>query len=327
MTQNSTPLRVAVSATIDESLLRHLPKEVEIVRYTVGGNETLDVDLLVPPGFGKAAAEVLPRIKTRYIQTISAGVETIQPLVPAGVTLLNAQGVHNNSTAEWAVTAVLASLKWLPLYGDLRRDGEWITPDRARDYWEENYGAPPEGGNPVMVEELAEKTVLIVGYGSIGKAIEARLLPFEPGKILRVARSARDGVQAVSDLDGLLPEADIVILITPLTDETRNLIGPRQLANMRRGAFLINAARGGIVDTDALVEALNHHHIRAALDVTEPEPLPPGHRLWKCPGLLLTPHIAGSSPLFNERVFRFVGRQLRHLLAGEQPENIIAGQY
>lgn len=327
MTNFATTLRVAIAATIDDSLLRHLPKEVEVVRYTVGGKENVDVDLLVAPGFGKQAADVLPRIKTRYIQTISAGVEAIQPFVPKGVTLLNAQGIHNSPTAEWAVTAALASLKWLPLYGDLRRDGEWITPDRAREYWQQNYGAAPQQSNPVLVEELAEKTVLIVGYGSIGKAIEARLLPFEPGKILRIARTARDGVQPVKDLDTLLPEADIVILITPLTDETRNLIGAQQLAKMRRGAFLINAARGGVVDTDALVDALNRHHIRAALDVTEPEPLPAGHPLWQCPGLLLTPHIAGSSTLFNERVFRFVGVQLRHLLAGEQPENIISGLY
>jgi phosphoglycerate dehydrogenase-like enzyme len=327
MTNAALPLRVAIAATIDDSLLRHLPKEVEVLRYSVGGDEHLDVDLLVPPGFGKQAADVLPRIRTRYIQTISAGVETIQPLVPEGVILLNAQGVHNSPTAEWAVTAALASLKWLPLYGDLRRDGEWITPERARQYWQQHYDTAPQQSSPVLVEELGEKTVLIVGYGSIGRAIEARLLPFEPGKILRVARTAREGVQSVQDLDDLLPQADIIILITPLTDKTRNLIGPQQLAKMRRGAFLINAARGAVVDTDALVDALNRNHIRAALDVTEPEPLPAGHPLWQCPGLLLTPHIAGSSPLFNERVFRFVGVQLRHLLAGEQPENIISGQY
>jgi phosphoglycerate dehydrogenase-like enzyme len=322
-----TPLRVGIASTIEDSLLRHLPEGIEVVRYTVGDDQTFDVDFLVPPGFGKQAADVLPRIQTRYIQTISAGVETIQPLLPKNVILLNAQGVHNSSTAEWAVTAVLASLKWLPLYGDLRREGTWITPERAREYWEQTYGAPPPAGTSVMGEEVAEKTRLIVGYGSIGKAIEARLLPFEPGKILRVARSAREGVHPVSALDTLLPQADIVVLITPLTDETRNLIGASQIAKMRRGAFLINAARGGVVDTDALVKALNDRHIRAALDVTEPEPLPEAHPLWQCPGLLLTPHIAGSSPLFYDRVFRFVGRQLRHLLAGESPENIISGQY
>ena len=338
MADSKKPLRVAISATIDDVYLLHLPQGVEIVRYHLGDeagpDETkLDVDMLVPPGFGKQAADVLGRVHTRYIQTISAGVETIQPMVPEGVILCNAQGVHNNPTAEWAVTAILASLKWLPFYDRLREQGTWGSRPQADEHWLETYGAPHTSSTPVLVEELAEKTILIVGYGSIGKAIEARLLPFEPGKILRVARTAReprDGsgpVHGVSELDELLPQADIVVLIMPLTPDTHHMIGKQQLARMRRGAFLVNAARGGVVDTDALVDALNAHAIRAALDVTDPEPLPAGHPLWKAPGLLLTPHIAGSSPLFLDRVFRFVGRQLQHLLNGEEPENIIQGHY
>ena len=322
------PLRVAIAASIDDALLRHLPAEVEVVRYDIGGSQTHEVDMLVPPGFGKQAADVLPRIRTRYIQTISAGVETIQPMLPPGVILCNAQGVHNGATAEWAVTAILASLKWLPFYGDLQRAGRWGGRDESERYWLDTYGAPPQDTSaPVLVEELADKTVLIVGYGSIGKSIEARLLPFEPGRIVRLARIARADIHGIADLDRLLPEADIVVLITPLTPETRHLLGARQFACMRRGAVLVNAARGGVVDTEALVAALSGRHIRAALDVTDPEPLPPGHPLWKAPGLLLTPHIAGSTPAFLERVYCFVGRQLEHLLAGEEPENIIRGTY
>ncbi len=324
------PLRVAISTSIEDAVLRHLPAGVEVVRYTADDNQVLDVDMLVPvvaPNFGISPAKVLEHIRPRYIQTSSAGVEAIQPLVPPGAVLCNARGVHDASTAEWAVTAILASLKWLPFYGDLRRDGHWASRDETDTYWEQCHGESRGTGMPVSTEEIAGKTVLIVGYGAIGKAIEARLLPFEPGRIVRVARTAREGVEPVSALDTLLPEADIVVLITPLTRETHHLIGARQLALMRRGTFLINAARGAIVDTDALVASLKAHHIRAALDVTDPEPLPDGHPLWSAPGLLLTPHIAGSTPLFLDRVFRFVGKQLQHLLDGEDPENIIIGYY
>jgi len=328
--QAKKSLRVAVSASIEDAVLRHFPAGVEVVRYTPEDTGAVDVDMLVPvmaPNFGISPAKVLQHIRPRYIQTSSAGVEAIQPLVPPGVVLCNARGVHDASTAEWVVTAILASLKWLPFYGDLRRDGHWASRDETDAYWQQWHGESRRAGMPVSTEELAEKTVLIIGYGAIGKAIEARLLPFEPGRIVRVARTARDGVEPVSALDRLLPEADIVVLITPLTKETHHLIGAKQLALMRRGTFLINAARGAVIDTDALVASLEARHIRAALDVTDPEPLPDGHPLWSAPGLLLTPHIAGSTPLFLDRVFRFVGRQLQHLLDGEEPENIITGYY
>ncbi len=331
MTATQKVIRVGVASSVDDALFRYFPAGVEVVRYSIEGDATYEVDLLVAPSFGKQAADILPRVRTRYIQTISAGVETIQPMVPPGVVLLNAKGVHDSSTAEWAVTATLASLKWLPFYEDLRRQGEWVSAAASEGYWQQTYGSPHGAGTPILLEELAEKSVLIVGYGSIGKAIEARLLPFEPREIVRLARTARADergpIHGFDDLQQLLPEADVVVLITPLTEETHHLIGAAELGLMRRGAILVNAARGGVVDTDALVGALEAHRIRAVLDVTDPEPLPAGHPLWRAPGLLLTPHIAGSTPLFLHRVFRFVGRQLGHLLAGEAPENIISGRY
>lgn len=323
-------LRVAISDAIDSRFLTGIPKAVEVVRYSVSNTEPIEVDLLVPPGFSKNAAEILTRIRARYVQTISAGVETIQPVLPAGTVLCNARGVHDSATAEWAVTAALAMLKWLPFYDELRRRGRWITPEDGEAFWLDTYGSPHGSSSPVLLEELAGKTVLIVGYGAIGKAIEARLLPFEPGRILRIARTARDTqppVDGIGDLHRLLPEADIVVLITPLTPETHHLIGAPELAQMRRGTLLVNAARGAVVDTDALVEALEKRHVRAALDVTDPEPLPPDHPLWQAPGLLLTPHIAGSSASFLQRVFDFVGQQLQRLLDGKEPLNIIEGHY
>jgi phosphoglycerate dehydrogenase-like enzyme len=164
----------------------------------------------------------------------------------------------------------------------------------------------------------------LVGYGAIGKEIERMLAPFAV-KMLRVARSARTDppVAAVGELDSLLGQAQVVVLILPSTAETRHLIGRRQLALMRQGTLLVNAARGPIVDTDALVDALQAGHIRAALDVTDPEPLPDGHPLWRCPNLLLTPHVGGSSPEFAPRGLRVAAAELRRYIAGEPLQNVV----
>jgi phosphoglycerate dehydrogenase-like enzyme len=166
--------------------------------------------------------------------------------------------------------------------------------------------------------------VLIVGYGDIGKTIEKYVTPFNV-KIARVARSARTSpeVHPVDALDQLLPHAEIVILILPHTPESHGMIGAQQLALMAQGALLVNAARGPIVQTDALVDALNSGRIRAALDVTDPEPLPPEHPLWKCPNLLLTPHVAGSTPEFSPRAIQIAADQVRRLLKGEPLINIV----
>ncbi len=166
--------------------------------------------------------------------------------------------------------------------------------------------------------------MLLVGYGSIGKEIERFLFPFNVN-LVRIARRARTEplVHAVSELERLLPQAEVVILILPLTEESRGLIGSRQLGLMRQGALLVNAARGPVVQTDALVEALNTGRIRAALDVTDPEPLPAGHPLWSCPNLLLTPHVGGSSPQFAPRAIKTAEDELRRYIAGEPLSNVV----
>jgi phosphoglycerate dehydrogenase-like enzyme len=166
--------------------------------------------------------------------------------------------------------------------------------------------------------------VLIVGYGDIGKTIEKYLTPFGV-EITRIARTARTSpeVHPVAALDQLLPEAEIVILILPHTPESHGLIGAQQLALMPQGALLVNAARGPIVQTEALVEALNSGHIRAALDVTDPEPLPLNHPLWKCPNLLITPHVAGSTPQFSPRATRIAADQVRRILNGKPLINVV----
>jgi phosphoglycerate dehydrogenase-like enzyme len=234
--------------------------------------------------------------------------------------------VHDGPTAEWAVTAVLAMQKYLYFYADLQRRADWAGKDKAEDIYLLSEGARREPQCPILVEEVADKTVLIVGYGSIGAAVETRLAAFGC-KFLRIARSARDGVAPVSALDDFLPQADIVILTAPLTSETRHLMNAGRLARMKRGALLVNAGRGGLVDTQALVQALHEGRIRAALDVTDPEPLPPDHPLWKAPNLMITPHLATDTPRFMGRAFAFAAGQAQRFARGEQLRNIITGEY
>lgn len=246
----------------------------------------------------------------RVVQTLSAGVDHVAsalPALPQGTRLCNARGVHDASTAELALALVLASLRELPSFV------------RAQD---------AERWQPGMYEALADKTVLIVGYGAIGAAIEERLHPFEVHEVLRVARTERTAahgpVRALAALPELLPRADVVVLCTPLTDETRGLAGAAFLARMRDGALLVNVARGGVVETEALLAELDSGRLRAALDVTDPEPLPPGHPLWHAPGALITPHVGGPTSAFLPRAKRMLAAQLNRWAAGEPVEHTVA---
>jgi phosphoglycerate dehydrogenase-like enzyme len=239
----------------------------------------------------------------RVIQLQVAGVDTFLPLVPEGVTLCNARGVHDASTAEWVVGGVIAAQREFPGFRDAQREGRWA--------WH-------------MTDALTDRTVMIVGYGSVGAAIERRLTPFE-ARIVRVARSARDGVHPVSALPELLPEVDVVVLIVPSTAETTGLVDKAFLARMRDGALLVNAARGTVVDTAALLAEVNSGRLRAVLDVTDPEPLPPDHPLWNAPGVFLTPHVGGSTPASRRRAVALVRDQVTRFVAGEPLANVIKG--
>jgi phosphoglycerate dehydrogenase-like enzyme len=209
-------------------------------------------------------------------------------------------------------------LKHFPLYLDLQRNADWRGRNRATVEYERLTGSESGQHPPVLVEELTGKQVLLVGHGSIGNTIEQMLAPFHV-ELIRVARTARSEplVHPVSTLDHLIPAAEVIILALPLNDASRGLIGRRQFALMRQGTLLVNAARGPVVDTDALVEALKEGKIRAALDVADPEPLPPDHPLWQCPNLLVTPHVAASSPQFALRAMRIAAGELRRYLSGE----------
>jgi phosphoglycerate dehydrogenase-like enzyme len=163
---------------------------------------------------------------------------------------------------------------------------------------------------------LADKRILILGAGGVGTALRSRLLPFE-AEVVMVGRSARSGVHSVDELPTLLPDADVVVLALPLYERTRGLANTDFMTRMADGALLVNLSRGAVVDTDALVSAVRSGRIRAALDVTDPEPLPAGHLLWDLPGVLISPHVGGNSTAFLPRARRLVAEQLERFAAGQ----------
>ena len=173
--------------------------------------------------------------------------------------------------------------------------------------------------------DLRAASVAILGYGSIGAAVEERLAPFGVD-FIRIAHRARPGVHPADELRALLPRAELLVVLLPLTDETRGLLDGELLGLLPDGALLVNAARGAIVDTGALLALLREGRLRAALDVTDPEPLPPDHPLWSAPGVLITPHVAGDSADADRRAFALVGEQVRRYVAGEELVNVVEGE-
>ena len=316
-------IKVGVQAALPDYLLRSLPTEAEVVRIPEKITSPIDLDFWVIPFGGTIAKAMAPHIRGyKVAQTITAGVDSILPWLPKGVMLCDGRGIHDISVSEWVAGVVLATYKRLPVYRDLQAVQVWKGQAQEEVFTDD--AAVSNGLYRILGEDLYGRTVLIVGYGSIGLAIEERLRPFGV-KFLRLARTPKQNpeVRSIADLHELLPQADVVVVIVPLTDETRGFIGERELFLMKEGALLVNAARGPVVQTDALVQALTHHHLRAALDVTDPEPLPAGHPLWSAPNLLLTPHVAGSTPQFVERAFEFVGQQVKRMVNNQPLENIV----
>ena len=269
------------------------------------------VEILVPPYRSRRVLDALPGMSgLRLVQALESGVEWLLPHVPEGVPVCNSRGAHDAAVAEWVLGVVLAMQRRLPDHLQAQGEAQW------RDVVAKGAWQPPYAG------DLEGSTVLIVGHGSIGAAVERRLEPFDV-RLLRVARSARPGVHPAIDLPNLIPEADVVILLVPLTAATKGMFNAELLGAMKPGALLVNAGRGRLVDQDALTEALYGGCIRAALDVTDPEPLPPDNRLWHAPNLLLTPHIAGDTPRRYRRSWRFVGEQVERLRAGEPLLNVV----
>jgi phosphoglycerate dehydrogenase-like enzyme len=268
------------------------------------------VEFYVPPFFpgqpAIAAMRQMPRLSV--VQALTAGVDRLLAELPDGVTLCNARGAHDASTAEWVVAAILAALREFPRFAMEQAAGRWSYQ---------------------FTGCLAGQTVLIVGYGSIGAAVERRLAGFEVN-VRRVARRGRDGaipVSPVSQVGKLLPEADVVVVLAPVTTETLGMVDAGFLARMKDGALLVNAARGSLVATDALCDELSRGRLRAVLDVTDPEPLPPGHPLWALPGVFFTPHVAASTPVSTARALSLVREQVERLINGQPLQNVISGAY
>jgi phosphoglycerate dehydrogenase-like enzyme len=266
-----------------------------------------EVVFYVPPFVATPRSrEILAEMPNlQVVQLQVAGVDTFLPHIADGVALCNARGVHDASTAEWVVGGIIAAQREFPGFAGAQRQGRWD--------WH-------------MTDALTDRTVMIVGYGSVGAAIERRLVPFET-EVVRVARTARDGVQPVSALPDLLPAVDVVVLIVPSTTETTGMVGKAFLERMKDGALLVNAARGTVVDTDALLAELTSRRLRAVLDVTDPEPLPAGHPLWSAPGVFITPHVGGSTPASRRRAVALVREQVTRFAAGEPLRNVIKGDY
>jgi phosphoglycerate dehydrogenase-like enzyme len=238
----------------------------------------------------------------KVLQMPNAGYEDALAHLRPGLTLCNATGVHDASTAELAVGLAIASRRGFPEFMKDQRDGVW---------------------NHRRFPALSDSKVGIVGFGSIGKEIAKKLSVFDV-TITAFTQSGRDGSLTVDQLDAHLPQLDIVILILPLTDSSRYMFDAARLAKMKNGSLLINMARGPVVVTDALVAELNSRRIFAALDVTDPEPLPEGHALWKAPNLLLVPHVGGNSSAFEPRGRALVQSQLTLLAAGKPLEHVVA---
>jgi len=274
-----------------------------------------EVEFYVPPFLGSAAVARVMRLmpRLRVVQALTAGVDRLRPHLPEGVLLCNARGAHDAVTAEWVVGAIIAVLRDFPFFAREQAAGRWSYRRTA---------------------ELAEKTVLIVGYGSIGAAVERRLAGFEV-RVVRVARQSRDHavhgldarIHGLEALPGLLPAADIVVLTVPFTPETSGMVDAAFLARMKDGALLVNAARGPVVVTSALVDEIASGRLRAAMDVTDPEPLPPGHPLWSLPGAFITPHVGASTPVSLRRAAELARRQAAAYLRGEPLQNVITGSY
>jgi phosphoglycerate dehydrogenase-like enzyme len=267
-----------------------------------------NADLLVAAYDVGRALEVARQLDgLRVIQSTWAGVDSIIERIPPGVTLCDAAGVHDVAVAEWVVMAILASRRRLPEHLVAQRTGRWDPASRVG-------------------EDLVDATVVVVGAGSIGREVEARLVPFGV-QVVRVARRSREGVHSFADLEAILPRADIAVILLPLTAQTRGSIDARLLAAMRPGALLVNASRGAVVDTAALTQAVLSGRIRVALDVTDPEPLPDGHPLWSAPGAIVTPHVASDVRREDERAWRLVFEQVGRLARGEPLVNVVVDGY
>jgi phosphoglycerate dehydrogenase-like enzyme len=284
----------------------HLPADLAVDVWRSGlpvPDTAAQVAFYVPEYMGpESTLEVIAELPAlEVVQTLTAGYDDVLPHLREGVTLCNAAGVHDASTAELAVGLMIAGLRGFPSFLRAQDQGTWLHANH---------------------DSLADRRVLLLGAGSVGTAIADRLRPFEV-RLDVVARRARDGVHGVDELFALLETAEVVVLAVPYGPDTHHLVDAAFLAALPDGALLVNVARGAVVDTDALLAELQSGRLRAALDVTDPEPLPSDHPLWHAPNVLITPHVGGDTSAFLPRAWRLVQAQLDRYSAGAPLANLV----
>ena len=299
--------RLTVSLPTEEMLSRLQP--VEGVKFIVWDMESTAPDgiamAVVPYMTPASLLSSLDGAGISVVQSQSIGFDGVEAVLPTGTTFCNAAGVHEASTAELAVALTLASLRGLPDFVTAQAEGLWVH---------------------AQYDSLADKRIVIIGHGGIGQAAAARFRPFETivDRVATTARTDEHGpIHALDELPELLPHADVVVLAVPLTETTKHLVDAAFLAAMKRLALLVNVSRGPIVDTDALLASLRAGHVRAALDVTDPEPLPTDHPLWSAPGVLISPHVGGHSGAMAPRVDRLIRSQATRLAEGGELVNVV----
>ena len=304
---NPPRLLVSVPDAHLGAALGEMPEGVEIIEWDMSGPAPVNaIDIVVPPYMDTAKALAqLANVKTRLVQSQSVGYDGVEQLLPPGIIYANAATVHETSTAELTVALILASQRGIPDFVRAASEGRWA---------------------PSWHQSLADRNVLLVGYGGVGKAIEARLLPFEV-TVTRVALTARsDGrgeIHGFDSLHDLLPLADVVVVAVPLTERTTHLIDDSFLSRMHDDSLLVNVARGKVADTNALLAHASSGRLRLALDVTDPEPLPDGHPLFSLANVLISPHVGGATTAMLPRMAHLLNEQIDRMLRGDDPLNVV----
>jgi phosphoglycerate dehydrogenase-like enzyme len=278
-------------------------KRLSPINTPIETSDLSEITFYVPTYMGgRAALELTKKMKNlKVLQMPNAGYDDAIEYVREGITLCNGKSIHDDSTAELAVGLTIASLRGFPDFVRNQDKSAWVH---------------------VKNQSINDKKIGIIGFGSIGSTIAKMLSGFSV-EIIPFTQSGRDNTIAISNLDKHLPTLDVVILILPLTAESKHLFNAKRLSLMKDGSLLVNVARGPIVDTDALVKELNSGRITAALDVTDPEPLPSDHPLWKAKGVLISPHVGGNTSAFEKRARRLIESQLQLLADGKSLNNVI----
>ena len=303
---NSGQLLVSVPDAALASALGEIKGAEVMVWDMMGPPPVPAIDIAIPPYLGANTwATQLAGATTRLVQSPMIGYDGMAELLPPGIVFANSASVQETSTAEMTVALVLASQRGIPGFVRAAEHGHWA---------------------PAWYPSLADRQVLLIGYGAVGKAIADRLRPFEVS-LTRVAHRERSDehgeIYGVTALPDLVPTADIVIVVVPLSESTTHLINDAFLSRMRDGTLLVNVSRGRVADTEALLKHASTGRLRLALDVTDPEPLPEGHPLFALENVLISPHVGGASSASPPRLFRLIREQVERMRSGEEPLNVV----